>query len=101
MPGAEQSRGERHAERQRLVRTSWSAVVTSLSRSLVLSFVASAQIFEKWRVVDTPALTGDRLAEFERDREESNRRYDYAFQVRACACACACAFACARVLVLQ
>eukprot|EP00935_MAST-01C_sp_MAST-1C-sp1_P002848 g2848.t1 len=43
--------------------------------------LSNHEIFEKWRVVDTPALSGDRLAEFERDREESNRRYDYAFQV--------------------
>ena len=40
-----------------------------------------AQIFEKWRVVDTARLSGERLAEFERDREESNRRYNYAFGV--------------------
>ena len=39
------------------------------------------QIFERWRVVDTAKLRGDRLAEFERDRVESNRRYDHAFAV--------------------
>ena len=47
------------------------------------------QIFEKWRMVDTAKLGGARsrsksnarLAEFERDREESNRRYDHAFKV--------------------
>ena len=32
-------------------------------------------------MVDTARLSGERLAEFERDREESNRRYDLAFQV--------------------
>ena len=32
-------------------------------------------------MVDTARLSGKRLAEFERDREESNRRYDHAFQV--------------------
>ena len=32
-------------------------------------------------MVDTAKLRGDRLAEFERDREESNRRYDHAFRV--------------------
>ena len=39
------------------------------------------QIFENWRVVDTAKLSGERLANFERDREESNRRYDHAFNV--------------------
>ena len=78
--------------------------------------LSNHEIFEKWRVVDTPALSGDRLAmraEFERDREESNRRYDYAFQVRACArglvlvrgclclCFCLCESACAKVLSSQ
>ena len=32
-------------------------------------------------MVDTAKLSGERLAEFERDREESNRRYDHAFEV--------------------
>ena len=32
-------------------------------------------------MVDTAKLTGERLAEFDRDRKESNRRYDHAFQV--------------------
>ena len=32
-------------------------------------------------MVDTARLSGERLAEFERDRHESNRRYDYAFSV--------------------
>ena len=32
-------------------------------------------------MVDTARLSGKRLAEFERDREESNRRYDHAFNV--------------------
>ena len=32
-------------------------------------------------MVDTARLSGQRLAEFERDREESNRRYDHAFAV--------------------
>jgi hypothetical protein len=39
------------------------------------------QIFEKWRIVDCTGLTGDRLVECDRDREESNRRYDEAFKV--------------------
>ena len=32
-------------------------------------------------MVDTAKLRGERLAEFEREREESNRRYDQAFAV--------------------
>ena len=32
-------------------------------------------------MVDTTKLNGNRRAEFERDREESNRRYDHAFRV--------------------
>ena len=32
-------------------------------------------------MVDTAKLTGERLGEFERDQEESNRRYDRAFEV--------------------
>ena len=32
-------------------------------------------------MVDTARLSGERLAGFERDREESNRRYDHAFNV--------------------
>ena len=39
------------------------------------------QIFENWRVVDTAKLSGERLVDFERDREESNRRYNHAFKV--------------------
>ena len=39
------------------------------------------QIFEKWRVADTTKLEGSELAEFEQDREESNRRYNEAFDV--------------------
>ena len=39
------------------------------------------QIFEKWRVADKTELRGERLAEFNRDREESNRRYNNAFEV--------------------
>ena len=35
----------------------------------------------QWRVVDTEKLSGERRADFERDRRESNRRYDHAFQV--------------------
>ena len=31
--------------------------------------------------MDTSSLVGERLAEFERDRAESNRRYNHAFQV--------------------
>ena len=32
-------------------------------------------------MVDTSKLVGERLAEFEQDRAESNRRYDHAFSV--------------------
>ena len=32
-------------------------------------------------MVDTARLSGERLADFELDREESNRRYDHAFAV--------------------
>ena len=32
-------------------------------------------------MVNTARLSGERLDQFERDREESNRRYDYAFSV--------------------
>ena len=32
-------------------------------------------------MVDTARLSGERLADFELDREESNRRYDHAFEV--------------------
>jgi len=41
--------------------------------------LSNHEIFEKWRVVKTSALTGDGLAEFEADKAESNRRYDAAF----------------------
>ena len=37
-------------------------------------------VFEKWRVQDTSQLQGERKAEFEQDKAESNRRYDEAFQ---------------------
>ena len=32
-------------------------------------------------MIDTAGLSGDQLAEFERDRQESNRRYDESFEV--------------------
>jgi hypothetical protein len=40
------------------------------------------EIFEKWRVVDTTKLifTPERLAEYQRDKTESNRRYSAAFK---------------------
>ncbi len=38
-----------------------------------------AEIFEKWRVVDTSTLPPAKHAEFEQDKKESNRRYDAAF----------------------
>eukprot|EP00935_MAST-01C_sp_MAST-1C-sp1_P002222 g2222.t1 len=47
----------------------------------VCAELSNHEIFERWRVVDTAKLRGDRRAEFERDREESNRRYDHAFAV--------------------
>ena len=37
------------------------------------------EIFEKWRVVDTAKLSPAKQAEFEADKQESNRRYDAAF----------------------
>ena len=39
----------------------------------------SSEIFEKWRVVDTAKLSPAKQAEFEADKQESNRRYDAAF----------------------
>ena len=38
------------------------------------------QIFEKWRVVACDTLEGEQLAEYERDMQESNRRFDQAFR---------------------
>ena len=39
----------------------------------------SLEIFEKWRVVDTAKLSPAKQAEFDEDKQESNRRYDAAF----------------------
>eukprot|EP00935_MAST-01C_sp_MAST-1C-sp1_P000111 g111.t1 len=38
------------------------------------------EIFEKWRVIDCDNLEGEQLAEYERDMQESNRRFDQAFR---------------------
>ena len=43
-----------------------------------MSFTSS-EIFEKWRAVDTAKLSPTKQAEFEADKQESNRRYDAAF----------------------
>ena len=37
----------------------------------VCAELSNHEIFEKWRVVDTAKLTGERQAEFERDRAEN------------------------------
>ena len=46
----------------------------------VCAELSNHEIFEKWRVIDTAALDGAKLEEFEADRAESNRRYDEAFR---------------------
>ena len=51
------------------------------STAIVCAELSNHEIFEKWRIVDTAGLTGERLAEYDRDRTESNRRYDEAFKV--------------------
>jgi hypothetical protein len=51
------------------------------SSAVVCAELSNHEIFEKWRIVDIAGLTGDRLAECDRDRNESNRRYNEAFKV--------------------
>jgi len=41
--------------------------------------LSNHEIFEKWRAVDTAKLSPTKQAEFEADKQESNRRYDAAF----------------------
>ena len=41
--------------------------------------VSFAEIYEKWRVADMAKLSPAKQAEFEADKQESNRRYDAAF----------------------
>ena len=43
--------------------------------------LSNHELFEKWRIVDTTKLEGERLTELERDLKESNRRYTQAYQV--------------------
>ena len=45
-----------------------------------MSLSISLEIFEKWRVVDMANLSPAKQAEFEADKQESNRRYDAAFE---------------------
>jgi hypothetical protein len=44
--------------------------------------LSNHEIFEKWRVVDTSALTSEQLEEYDANRAESKRRYDDAYQAR-------------------
>jgi hypothetical protein len=53
---------------------------TDDSTAVVCAELSNHEIFEKWRIVDTAGLVGERLAEYDRDRTESNRRYNEAFK---------------------
>lgn len=48
--------------------------------AVVCPELSNHEIFEKWRVVDTSDLEGERREEFQQDLQESKRRYDCAFE---------------------
>ena len=60
--------------------SSYARGLTPSSAPLLFVCCLYAQIFEKWRVVATDSLEGEELAEYERDMQESNRRFDQAFR---------------------